>query len=108
LIFICVSHVFFYSVDVQSSLYYFSNMFENANNGLWNEYIVLPTNDLIVASLGFFVVLFSEYRDETGRISIKEKILKSKPLFWIVVICVIIILIATDLNNESGFIYTQF
>lgn len=107
-IFICVSHVFFYAKDINSSLYYFSNMFKSSNDRLISTFFEFTLKDLIIASLGFLIVLFSEYRDETGRISIKEIILNSKPLFWIVVICGITILMATDINTGSGFVYTQF
>lgn len=108
LIFICISHVFFYTKNFHDSIYYFSNMFNSSNRGFLNRSFDFTHKDLILVFLGFLIVFFSEYRDETGRVSIKEKILKSKPLYWIVVICAIIILLTFRVNMGSGFIYTQF
>lgn len=108
LLFICFSHVLFFSKNIQDAIYYFANIFKRYDGEILNSTFDFTLKDLIIVSLGFLVVLFSEYRDETGRKSIKQTILNSKPLFWVVLFCAIAVLITMGVNKGGGFIYTQF
>lgn len=107
-VFICFSHVFFFSKNISDSLYYFSNMFNQNKNGLIDVNFGFTMKDLIIVLVGFTIVLFLEYRDEAGMRSIKEMILGRKALLWSIVIGTVTVLIIFGTLSDSGFIYTQF
>jgi alginate O-acetyltransferase complex protein AlgI len=108
IIFICISHVFFFTKNSHDSFYYFSSMFKGSANSLTGVSFGYTLKDLIIMSLGILIVLFSEYRDETGRKSIKAAILNNKYIFWTVIVATVALLVLTGVNKSSGFIYEQF
>jgi D-alanyl-lipoteichoic acid acyltransferase DltB (MBOAT superfamily) len=108
LIFICISHVFFFTKNSHDAFYYFSSLFKGSATSLTAASFGYTLKDLIIVSLGILIVLFSEYRDETGRKSIKAAILNNKYLFWTVCAATIAVLVIIGVNKSSGFIYEQF
>lgn len=108
LIFISVSHVFFFTKDLNEAMLYFSGMFGGkgySGNALNTG---LATKDLILVATGFIIVLASEYRDETGKKPLKMAIINNRLVFWIVAIASAAILIFAGINKSAGFIYEQF
>jgi D-alanyl-lipoteichoic acid acyltransferase DltB (MBOAT superfamily) len=108
IIFICISHVFFFTKNIHDALYYFSSMFRGSANSVTTSSFGYTVKDIIIVSLGILIIFLSEYRDETGKKSIKAVIVNNKYLFWIVVAGTIVMLIITGVNKSSGFIYEQF
>jgi len=108
LVFICISHVFFFTKNSHDAFYYFTSMFKGSVTGLTTASYGYTLQDLLIVSFGILIVLFSEYRDETNRKSIKLAILNKKYLFWTVIAATIAVLVITGVNKSSGFIYEQF
>ena len=107
-LFICASHVFFFSKDMKDSVYYFSNMFNNQLTDIHFEDFGMQSKNIIIVLLGLVIVFFSEYRDETKKKLIKGIILENRWLFIGVVIISLIILASMGTISDTGFIYTQF
>jgi D-alanyl-lipoteichoic acid acyltransferase DltB (MBOAT superfamily) len=108
LVFICFSHVFFYTNNLKDAILYFSGMFKETGSDQMTSNISLHFKDLIILCIGFLIILISEYRDETGRKSIKSALLDNKSLYWIVMAIAVVILLITGITKSTGFIYEQF
>jgi alginate O-acetyltransferase complex protein AlgI len=108
ILFICVSHVFFFTRNLQDAVFYFSSMFKGTGSDKPFSFYGLGSKDLVLIVAGIIIVLISEFRDEKGKKSIKGIILNNKILFWLTVIMTIALLLVTALNKNSGFIYEQF
>lgn len=106
-VFICFSHVFFFTKNLHEAFYYLAGMFSNSNTGSWNKLGVEP-KDIIIVLSGMILIYLSEYRDEQGRKSIKEYLLSKNVLFWFVVLAGVAIVLSTGIMKGAGFIYEQF
>jgi D-alanyl-lipoteichoic acid acyltransferase DltB (MBOAT superfamily) len=108
LIFICVSHVFFFTKDIQEALFYLSNMFQFSNPNLLSTNPGLSLKDMVIVSSAFLLVIISEFRDERGMKSIKTTIIHNKIYFFLVVAVAVAVLLLAGIFKGSGFIYEQF
>jgi alginate O-acetyltransferase complex protein AlgI len=106
-VFICFSHVLFFTKNLNDAAYYFSHMFANFDLVPFSK-IGLTIKDMTIVLCGVLVVYYSEYRDESGKKSVRERILNNPTLFWAVTVASIAIILTTGGAKGAGFIYEQF
>lgn len=106
-IFICISHVFFYTSGLRESLAYFANMFGGTGAAVTGVNTGLTGRDMIIAGAGMLMVFISEYRDERGRKPVKEVLMNNKWLYWLVAASAVALLLSLGVKS-SGFVYEQF
>ena len=108
ILFICVSHVFFFTRNLHDALHYFTSMFRSSVNKAPVSLYGLTVTDILIVLAGIIIVITSEYRDEKGKKPVRDFLLNNKYLFWSAAVVTIVLLIILSINKNSGFIYEQF